>query len=360
MCMKKDFMGLVAVILLGLGSCKKNGQMENESGDYLPKEKKWVVRTIAGEGSASFINGPVLSATFHFPEDVAIAPDGGIYVTDVLNFCVRKIAAGQVSTFAGSGFGFANGNGSSAQFKNPFSIALDSRGNVYATDENDPRVRKITPAGVVSTYAGSETEGFADGNADAARFFPGNSIITDQNDNLYVADARNNRIRKIDVSGQVTTIAGGAGPGFSDGNAAAAKFSSPGGIAIDKQGNLYVIDRGNFRIRKITASGNVSTIAGTGIQGNQDGNAGEAQFSFDMHDIVVDNTGNLYVEDGNRIRKISSQGVVSTIAGSTPGFEDGDGTMAKFNFLSGMGIDATGDIYVTDLINNRVRKISFE
>jgi sugar lactone lactonase YvrE len=358
--MKAHFMGLVAVVLLGLGSCKKNRQKENGPRDYPPSEKKWLVRTIAGEGSASFVNGSARSAKFHFPEDVAIGSDGSIYVTDVRNFCIRKIAEGQVSTFAGSDYGFANGKGSSAQFKGPFSVALDSRGNLYATDENDPRVRKITPTGVVSTYAGTEDEGFADGNAEAARFFPGNSIVTDQNDNVYVADARNNRIRKIDLGGQVTTISGGAGPGFNDGNAATAKFSLPGGIAIDKQGNIYVIDRGNFRIRKITPSGDVSTIAGTGIAGNQDGNAREAQFSFDMHDIVVDNTGNLYVEDGNRLRKINPQGVVSTIAGSEPGFEDGDGTTAKFNFLSGMGIDVTGDIYVTDLVNNRVRKISFE
>ena len=348
-------------ILLGLAGCAKYDEVQNDSNDDPPpKEKEWIVTTVAGSGGASFVNGAVLSATFHFPEDVAITPDGTIYVADVRNFCIRKIAAGQVSTFVGNGFGFADGDAGSARFKNPFSIALDSRGNVYTTDESDPRIRKISPEGVVSTYAGTETAGFADGTGDAARFFPGNSIAMDRQGNMYVADARNNRIRKIDVSGQVTTIAGSAGEGFNDGIAATAKFSSPGGIAVDNQGNLYIVDRGNFRIRKITPSGDVSTIAGTGIEGNKDGNIGEAQISFEVHDIVVDSMGNLYVEDGDRIRKISPQGIVSTIAGSTPGFADGDATTAKFNLLSGMGIDAKGDLYVTDLVNNRVRKISFE
>jgi sugar lactone lactonase YvrE len=200
----------------------------------------------------------------------------------------------------------------------------------------------------VTTYGGTATPGFKDGSAGIAQFNPGNSIVADAQGNLYVADAGNNRIRKISSNGQVTTIAGPA------------PFASPGGIAIDKQGNLYVADRGNFNIRKITAAGNVSLFAGSGVSGHKDGNAGEAQFSENLRDIAIDEQGNLYLSDGDMIRKITQQGIVSTIAGSSPGFSDGEGTLATFNFPNGLGIDAQGNIYVADLNNNRIRKISFE
>ena len=134
-----------------------------------------------------------------------------MYVTDVLNFCIRKIALGGVSKLAGGGgFGILDGNGAAAQFKNPYSVAVDPDGNIYTTDENDPRIRKTTPAREVTTYAGIETPGFKDGAGDIAQFKPGSSIVADAAGNIYVADAGNNRIRKISLSGQVTTIAGAA------------------------------------------------------------------------------------------------------------------------------------------------------
>lgn len=369
--MKKYIIPFVVIMLIA-ASCKKNkpGNRPPSQPPTAPPpvsppapagEKKWVVTTVAGNGTASFVNGPVLSATFHFPVDVAVAPDGTMYVTDILNFCLRKIAAGQVSTFAGgSGFDIINGNGLSAQFKNPYSVALDANGNLYTSDDNDPRIRKTSQAKDVSTYAGTATEGFADGDAGTARFFPGSYNVADAHGNIYISDARNNRIRMVSVNGEVSTVAGSSVSGFNDGNAGSAKFSFPAGIALDKQGSLYVADRFNFRIRKITREGVVSTIAGSGVQGDRDGTAGEAQFSLDIRDIVVDEPGNLYLSDGNRIRKITPQGVVSTIAGSTAGFADGDGSSAKFNFPNGLTIDAQGNIYVADLSNNRIRKISFE
>jgi len=365
--MKKYFIPLIAVVLIAVTGCKKYGEEYKPPPPPPPPpppaaEKKWVVTTVAGNGTASFVNGPALSATFHFPEDVAVTPDGIIYVTDVLNFCIRKIANGGVSNFAGgSGSGIVNGIGSSAQFKNPSSVTLDANGNLYTTDENDPRIRKISPAREVSVYAGIETPGFLDGNANEARFNPGNSIVAGAEGNVYVADAFNHRIRKVSTAGQVTTIAGTGVAGFNNGNAEIAQFNFPGGITIDRQGNLYVVDRGNFRIRKITPEGFVFTVAGSGTPGNADGTANEAQFGFDLQDIVVDNLGNLFVGDGNRIRMISQQGAVSTIAGSIErGYVDSDGVSAKFNFLAGMGIDVQGNLYVADLINNRIRKISFE
>ncbi|HEX7903984.1 MAG TPA: NHL repeat-containing protein [Chitinophagaceae bacterium] len=359
--MKKFFVPFVLLTLIAAVGCKKHNQDFQVIATPPSVEKKWVVTTVAGNGTASFVNGEALSATFHFPEDVAVDRNGNIYVTDALNFCIRKIVNGGVSNFAGgSSAGIENGIGTSAQFRNPYSVALDATGNLYTSDENDPRIRKISPAREVSVYAGTETMGFADGNAGMARFSLGNSITADALGNLYVADAMNSRIRKVSISGQVTTVAGSGVFGFNDGAAATARFATPGGIVVDAHGNLYVADRANFRIRKITPEGFVSTIAGSGIEGYRDGNVNEARFTIDIHDIVIDRQGNLYLADDNRIRKISPEGIVSTIAGSTPGFQDGEGSSARFNFPAGMGIDGSGNLYVADLNNNRIRKISFE
>lgn len=331
----------IMLAILVIAGCKKHEPLPEPV-----KEKKWIVTTIAGNGMASFVNGPSLSATFHFPEDVVVVSEN-IYVTDVLNFCIRKISHGEVSTFAGgSGFDIVNGNGTAAKFKNPYSIGVDSDNNIYTTDENDSRIRKITPNGEVSTFTSAET--------------PGNSITFDKHDNLYLVEGRNNRVRRISPDGEVTTIAGSGIAGFKEGNGTNAQFSSPGAIAIDKSDNLYIVDRGNLRIRKITPSGDVSTIAGNGTQGFKDTIANEAQFSLDLHDIVVDNEGNLYLQDTDRIRKLSEGGIVSTIAGSSGGYEDGEGSSAKFNFPAGMDIDSHGNIYIADLNNNRIRKLSFE
>lgn len=354
--MKKGF---ILIILTACGGCKKDGQASNLPVQP-PAEKKWVVITVAGDGTAALANGPAAAARFHFPEDVVVTPGGSLYVTDVVNTLVRKIAAGQVSSFAGNGPGIVNGNGAAAKFNSPYSITADAAGNLYISDENDPRIRKITPSADVTTYAGSATEGFADGDADTSKFYPGNSIVADPQGNVYVADARNNRIRKISVSGKVSTIAGSGTGGFKEGDAASAQFGSPGAIALDKNGNLYIADRRNHRIREITTGGDVFTTAGSGTKGDKDGTASEAQFSDDMHDLVVDAEGNIYLEDENRLRKITPQGIVSTIAGSTAGFADGDGLFAKFSYLAGMSIDTQGNLYVADLNNNRIRKISFQ
>jgi sugar lactone lactonase YvrE len=347
----------VLALVFYFTACEK--PVPNPEDPSIPK--KWKVTTVAGEGSASFINGPALTATFHFPEDIAFDRDDNFYITDVLNKVIRRLNAGQVTSFAGNGeFDIVNGQGTAAKFKSPFSITVDAAGNIYSSDDNDPRIRKITPAGDVTTYAGTATSGFADGKADEAQFRAGSYIAADAAGNIFVSDGLNNRIRKMGTNGQVITVAGSDPGGFSEGNGAAAKFSFPGGITIDKQNNLYIADRGNFRIRKITPAGNVSTLAGSGKQGTRDGNPGEAEFTLDMRDLVVDVDGNLYLSDLNRIRKITPQGVVSTIAGSDGGFVDGDGPSAKFDFPNGMTINKRGDIFIADLVNNRIRKLSLE
>jgi streptogramin lyase len=358
--MKKYSMPLVAIILIAGTGCKKNNPVYKPP-TAPPAGKRWIVSTVAGNGAASFVNGPALSATFHFPSDVAVQDDGIMYVTDAFNFSIRKIVNGGVSNFAGgSGAGIEDGIGTAAKFRSPYSVTLDANGNLYVSDGADPRIRRLSSAREVSLYAGMETPGFADGNITTARFDIADYIISDALGNVYVSDAMNNCIRKISATGQVSTIAGNNAPGYRDGNGAAALFSLPGGIAIDRVGNLYVADKGNFRIRKITRDGDVSTLAGSGVPGYADGNAAAAKFSLNMHDLVIDGQGNLYVADNNRIRKVTPEGLVSTIAGSTFGFNDGDGESAKFNFPNGLGIDGQGTIYVADLNNNRIRKISFE
>jgi NHL repeat len=336
---------LLFVTVAGI-ACKK--YKSNPPEITPPAERKWVVTTVAGDGSASFANGPALMAKFRVPLDVAVTADGIIYVADALNHRIRKIAGGQVSTFAGfDRQDTTSGIGTAAGFAHPIQIVSDINGNLYTLDVNDFRVRKITPAALVTVAAGSGVRGFADGRADTAKFGESFGIVTDNEGNIYVSDWENKRIRKISVSGEVTTVAGQMEFG-------------PGGIVIDKQGNFYVVDQGNFRIRKITPGGDISTFAGIGIPGNKDGNADEAQFSFNMGDIVIDDQENLYLADDNHIRKITPQGIVSTIAGSTIGYRDGDGASAKFNGPFGLGIDKQGNIYVADDNNNRIRKISYE
>jgi hypothetical protein len=343
------------LLIIMASSCSKSNNISTGTPpsppptDNPPVNKKWVVSTIAGTGEGSFGNGPALSARFHLPSDVAVAADGSIYVTDIINFRIRKIIDGQVNTIAGgSGFAIVDGPGTTAQFNFPFSITLDVNGNAYTTDDGDPRIRKINTTNEVFTYAGTAVAGYKDGHKDTAQFKPGAYIASDALGNLYLSDGVNNSIRKIAASGQVTTIA----PTY--------HFSLPGGIAVDKNNNIFAVNRGTFVILKITPDGTVSIVAGDGNAGYKDGNASDAQFSGDMRDIALDSHGNLYLSDDNRIRKISPQGFVSTIAGSDAGFSDGDSLSARFNYPSGLTVDSKDDIYVADLNNNRIRKISFK
>ena len=355
--MKPLFLLFVSVTLITGNGCKKNKQ-ENNPDVNPPTEKKWKVTTVAGSGEYAFADGPVSAASFKLPEDVVITADGTIYVADMFNSRIRKISGGQVSTFAGnSSQNIVNGIGAAAGFIYPNRIVI-TNGNFYTLDGVDARVRKISSIADVFTYAGIATSGFRDGRAVAAQFKEGSGgIAADAQGNIYISDTYNNRIRKITVAGDVITIAGSGVPGFINAPGTAAQFNHPSGIAVDRLGNLYVLD--NRRIRKITPDGMVAVFAGSGVQGDEDGLAIIAQFNQPL-DIVIDDQGNLYVSDNHRIRKISTDGIVSTIAGSTPGYKDGDGSVAKFQYPAGMDIDAQGNIYVADISNNRIRKISIE
>jgi len=263
---------------------------------------------------------------------------------------------GLVSTFAGSTQGYADGTGVNAKFFNPYGIDVDASGNIYVVDLNNHKIRKITPAGVVTTLAGS-TQGFADGNGSNAKFNTPTSLEVDAAGNVYVMDFNNHRVRKITPSGDVTTIAGSGVAGFVDGVGTSAQFNYARGLAIDGAGNIYIGDTGNYRIRKITPAGVVSTLAGSSTQGLVDGNAGNARI-MDCFELTVDGSGVVYFTDGHTVRKLTPSGDVTTIAGSSQGFADGNGTSAKFNTPTGIDIDASGVLYVMEQYGQRARRIS--
>jgi len=353
----KKFIIYITLITAAGSACKKGNPGVNPN----PVENKITVSTLAGNGTDAFANGPVLSAEFDEPIDVAYSAGGIIYVSDYNNRRIRKISGGQVSVLAGNGsWGTTNGASNVAEFKDPYRIEVDAAGNVYVLDQNNPHVRQITPLGDVSVFAGTDVPGFRDGDALIAQFALDQGGITfDTHGNMYIDDTFNGRIRKISLTGQVSTFAGKETVGLVNGDTSVAQFQYADAILFDKQGNMLVADNGNFCIRKITPAGQVSKFTGTGTNGTSDGGPGVAQFHY-INDMVIDKDGNLILSDENRIRKVTPEGVVSTIAGSTAGYADGDGATAKFNYAGGLAIDPDGNIYVADALNNRIRKISFK
>ena len=314
-----------------------------------------IVTTLAGsiQGSA---DGTGSAAQFNSPTAVAVDTSGTVYVADLNNQLIRKItSAGVVTTLAGSVAGSADGTGSAAQFNNPRGVAVDAAGTVYVGDTANYSIRKITPAGVVTTMAGG-TLGTADGTGSAAQFNIPSGVVVDSSGTVFVADAGNHRIRKITPAGVVTTLAGSVA-GSADGTGSAAQFYYPRYVAVDSAGMVYVADTSNQRIRKITPAGVVTTFAGSS-QGYADGTGTAAQFNA-PGGVAIDTSGTVYAADLNnqRIRKITPAGVVTTLAGSTQGYADGTGTAAKFWTPYGVAVDPLGTVYVVDNGNNRIRKI---
>lgn len=326
-----------------------------------------VVTTFAGTaGVFGFANGTGAGASFNSPYAVAVDPSGNVYVADTMSSIIRKITpTGTVSTFAGTALatGSVDGIGAAARFNRPKGIATDASGNVYVADTGNSTIRKISPAGVVTTLAGTaNVAGSTDGNGASASFDGPYGIASDSSGNIYVADALST-VRKITPAGDVTTLAGTAPvTGSADGNGLAATFNAPAGITSDAAGNFYVADSVNSVIRKITPSGVVTTLAGTpGVIGSTDGTGAAAAFNQPMG-IASDGAGNVYVSDyGNcTIRKITPAGGVTTLAGApgVAGSTDGSGGSATFNGPMGIATDSTGNVYVADSLNATLRKIT--
>jgi len=348
----------------------KNLNIDNFIYSALPTA---TISTLAGSGVSGYADSTgansSMSAMFNNPTGVAVDKNGNVYVADSGNHRIRKITPeGAVSTLAGSGgAGFQDGIGVDAGFYQPTGLTVDKNSNVYVADSSNHRIRKITPSGVVSTLAGSGIVFYedtdrpytSDGVGTAASFYHPTGVAADVSGNIYVADNYGNKIRKILPSGLVKTLAGSGYWGSMDG--IVGSFRSPAGVAADIIGNVYVADSGNSLIRKISVTGNVATLAGFWIPGFADGTGTDACFNYPFA-VVVNSVGSLYVADcgNNRIRKITPEGVVSTIAGSGQmNYADGEKLNAHFNGPAGIAVDAYGNIYIADSGNNRIRKITF-
>jgi streptogramin lyase len=327
-------------------------------------EPSWVVTTLAGSGTAGYADGTGTAARFNGPTGVAVDSAGNVYVADWNNHRIRKITpGGMVTTLAGSGTsGYADGTGTAARFNGPSDVAVDGSGNVYVADWNNHRIRKITPGGMVTTLAGSGTSGYAGGTGTEARFNGPSDVAVDGSGNVYVVDSDNHCVRKITPGGVVTILAGSGTAGYVDGTGTAARFNFPIRVAVDGSGNVYVGDRVNHCVRKVTSGGVVTTLAGSGTAGYADG-AGTAARFYTPYGVAVDSAGNVYVADwsNHRIRKITPGGMVTTLAGSgTAGYADGTGTAARFKNLYGVAVDGSGNVYVADGGNHCIRKITPE
>jgi large repetitive protein len=321
-----------------------------------------VVNTLAGNGYAGSRNGIHRDSLFYRPTDIVTDRHGNLYVADFNNNQIRVISRnGVVTTFAGTGMpGHADGTGREAMFHGPHSIAMDVQGNVIVTDANNFCIRKITPEGLVTTVAGNRFPGYLDGTGEYALFVYPTGITVGRNGNIYVADRDSHTIRKITPDGMVTTLAGTGEAGYQDGPGVESKLHDPITLAQDSMGNLYVADAGNHSIRKITVKGQVSTFAGRPLPGFKDGRTAKALFHRPMG-LAFDDDDNLYVSDSNnsRIRRITPDGVVTTLAGTgAPGYVNGPGNIARFDFPTGLGVDRNGNLYVADSGNHLIRTIT--
>lgn len=317
-----------------------------------------VVTTLAGSQRAGSADGNGANASFSYPSGIAVSASGTVYVADYFNSKIRQITPdGDVTTLAGGTWGYADGMGSAAQFDGPYKLAVDAQGNVFVGEAGNLRIRVVKPDGEVSTLAGDGSGGEWDGTGTDAGFGTFAGMAFDASGTLYVS-SNNSSLRQVTADGVVTTVF--ASPSSTDGPAAEAGFSGPRGVAVDAAGNTYVTETDNNLIRKITRDGVVSTFAGSGDAG-QDNGIGDAASFNNPTGIAVDASGHVYVADSgnNVIRKITPDGAVSTLAGSgSRGSTDGAGTEASFSNPVGIAVDAAGNVYVADAWNSVIRKIT--
>ena len=332
-----------------------------------------IIKTVVGNSGSGY-NGDGIAATaswLNYPADVVTDATGNIYVADRDNNRIRKInTSGIISTIAGTGVSGYSGDGgdaTAAKLNNPKGVAVDILGNVYIADNGNHRVRIINTSGIISTIAGTGTAGYnGDGGvATLAQLNSPTDVVIDTAGNIYIADEVNNRIRKITYPGIISTLAGDGTGGFGgDGGAAtSANLNLPYGITLDNMGNLYIADLFNNRVRKINTSGIINTIAGIDTAGfsGDGGPATNAKLNCPLG-VATDTLGNVFISDNSNhsIRKVNSAGIISTIAGrDTLGFS-GDGgapTAAKLNLPNGIYVDAASNVFIADLGNNRIRKI---
>ena len=342
-----------------------------------------IITTVAGNGIEGYSNsgGAATAAELDHPYSIALDGSGNLYISNFVGCTIEKVnTSGIITVIAGDtvarGYSGDGGPATAALIKNPWGIAVDALGNIYFADAGNNRIRKISPSGNISTIAGNGMAGDSGdgGSATAASIGVTNgltnpdeiSIAIDGSGNIYFSDFWGNIVRKIDTLGIINRVAGTGTVGFSGdgGQATDAKLQLPEGIAVDGQGNLYICDYENYRIRKVASTGIISTIGGTGVYGysGDGGQATSAKFNFPSG-IAIDVSGAIYVSDlaNNRIRKISTGGIITTIAGNGIANESGDGgaaTSAELSYPESVAVSASGNVYFTDV--NRVRKVGCE
>ena len=328
--------------------------------------------TVAGNGVRGFKGdgGPATAAAFYSPSAVAFDILGNMYVADTQNNRIRKVTpAGLISSIAGNGtlgFGGDGGAATAASLSGPYGLAIDAFSNIYIADTQNNRIRRVTSGGTISTFAGNGTAGFSgDGGSSisASLNFP-RSIAIDVSGNVFIADTGNRRIRKITPGGIISTVAGNGNEGFSgDGGAATrASLGVTYGVAIDASSNIYIADSGNHRIRKVTSGGVISTVAGNGTVGFSGDGGPATAASLSPVGVTISASGNIYIPDSenNRIWRVTPVGIISIVAGNGIVGLSGDGGPATATSLSypiAVAFDSTNSIYIADSYNNRIRPL---
>ena len=358
--------------------------LDNAGNVYIAEFDNNAVRKVTPEGTISTVAGGVLQCcpgtgdggpalgAYMSPVGVAFDSTGNMYISDAHFNRVRKVNdAGTISTVAGSGqegqpggFSGDGGPATAATLNGVNNVAFDSVGNFYIADESNNRVRKVNTKGIITTIAGNGLGGGPLGNggpAKSARVQGPTGVVVDSADNVYISEAA--YITRVDTSGLIWIVAGGGSNGLGDGGpATAAQLNGPQDVAFDSTGNIYIAE--TYRVRKENTSGIIDTIAGNG-QGNYFGDGGKATAAgLDTPTgVVIDKNGNLFIADQteNRIRKVSATGIITTIAGNGTAGSAGDGgpaAAATFNSPMGLAIDSSGSLYIADTSNERIRKIT--
>ncbi len=329
------------------------------------------ITTIAGNGKPGFSGdgGPATAAQLRSVDGVAVDSQGNVYIADSANYRVRKVSpGGTISTFAGKGGGGGalgdGGPATSARLDAPRSVAVDGQGNVYIADFNAHRIRMVRPNGTITTFAGTGQASFSGdgGPAVSARLYAPAAVAVDGQGSVYIVDAYNQRVRKVTPDGRITTIAGTGKQGTSGdgGPATSATLSYPYGVAVDARGNVYV--SGDTYVRKVSREGTITKVAGGGSSIG-DGGPAISAYVRTPFGLAADGNGNLYIADyaDHRVRRVDLAGKITTLAGTRSGGFSGDGGPATSAMLfgpRGLGLDAQGNVYIGDGQNYRVRKVT--
>lgn len=383
--------------------------LSGEGSQVLRRDAAGEITVVAGNGHSGYSGdgGPATDAELRSPFGIAFDDTGNLYIADSGNRRVRKVdSGGTITTVAGNGMGGSDGDGGPATSASmdPFAVAVDHAGNLYIADFQEHRVRRVDTGGTITTFAGTGSSGFSgDGGQAASASLSGpRGVAVDSDDNVYIADTGNSRIRKVDSAGTITsaavlalplavtvdttgnlyvacyrqvckvtagtvTIVAGTGESsfYGDGGPGVeARLSAPGGIAFDDEGNLFIADTGHNRIRMVDLGGTMTTVAGTGGSGDP-GDAGPATSATFRQpvDVAVDSSGALYIVDelGQRIRRVDPGGTITTVAGNGipgDGGDDGPATEASLQYPFGAAVDSSGNLYIADTLNNRVRRVT--